>query len=201
MDAGKLPIRVFFSSDPNLSTTETLESYAGRWSIEVAFRNLKQHLGFADSPARLRRAVERTAPFAGLLYTALVLWFVEHCCDAPLALVPARSWYRHKATLSFEDVLRAARIDIARTVFDPAPSSDNLQNASRPAGPRLSRRTQFDTEVGCRSVRRASRGSPTARLARRLERRCAGQSPWQSGGTVRSVRRNASSGAVPFAPA
>lgn len=128
LDHGRMPLRVFFSSDPDLSPAEILESYAGRWSIEVCFRNLKQHLGFADSPARLRRAVERTAPFAGLLYTALVLWFVEHAAASAIALVPARSWYTHKTTLSFEDVLRAARFDLFRRVSDPATHSDNLHN-------------------------------------------------------------------------
>lgn len=132
LDHGRIPFRTFFSSDPNLPESEILETYAGRWSIEVAFRNLKQHLGFADSPARLRRAVERTAPFVGLLYTTLVLWFLEHAGDAPLALVPVRSWYRHKATLSFEDVLRAGRRDLLRDVSDPLRPFDNLRKDTRP---------------------------------------------------------------------
>lgn len=77
VDHGRVSLRVFFSTDPTISERDILEIYAGRWSIEVTFRNLEQHLGFADSPARLRRAVERTAPFIGLLYTSLVVWFVE----------------------------------------------------------------------------------------------------------------------------
>jgi hypothetical protein len=120
LDHGRIPFRTFFSSDPDLDAVDILETYAGRWSIEVAFRNLKQHLGFADSPARLRRAVERAASFVGLLYTCLVLWLLEHAADQPLALVPVRTWYRHKATLSFEDVLRAARTDLLLPVSDPS---------------------------------------------------------------------------------
>jgi hypothetical protein len=34
---------------------------------------LKQLLGFGDSQARTQRAVERTAPFVGLLFTLTVL--------------------------------------------------------------------------------------------------------------------------------
>jgi hypothetical protein len=73
LEGGTLPWRVFFMADPDASAPVILETYAGRWAIEVMFRDLKQHLGFADSPARLRLAVERTAPFAGLLFTSLVV--------------------------------------------------------------------------------------------------------------------------------
>lgn len=133
VDHGNVPFRVFFSSDPALDAGEILETYGGRWAIEVAFRNLKQHLGFADSPARLRRAVERTAPFAGLIYTALVLWFVERISNRTFVSLPSRSWYRHKTTLSFEDVLRAARLDLLPAVFDPPSASENLRNTSASA--------------------------------------------------------------------
>lgn len=130
MTTGHLPWRVFFSTDSNASVREVLETYAGRWAIEVAFRDLKQHLGFADSPARLRAAVERTAPFAGLVYSALALWCADVLPECPSALLPCRPWYRTKDTFSFEDVLRLARTDLASfEVFDPGPDSDNLRNA------------------------------------------------------------------------
>src|SRR5690606_24475156 len=75
MQSGKMPVRVFFSTDLSMDVATILEVYAGRWSVEVCFRDLKQLLGFGDSQARLRCAVERTAPFVGLLSTLLVLWF------------------------------------------------------------------------------------------------------------------------------
>jgi hypothetical protein len=52
---------------------QILEGYASRWAIEVCFRDLKQLLGFADSSARKRAAVERVAPFVGFSYTVLTL--------------------------------------------------------------------------------------------------------------------------------
>ena len=39
-------LRVFISTQTNLSTQEILEMYAKRWSIEVFFRNCKQKLAF-----------------------------------------------------------------------------------------------------------------------------------------------------------
>jgi hypothetical protein len=68
---GKIPFRVFFSTDPDVSVEYLLQRYASRWSIEVTFFNLKQFLGFADSQAWSRRAVERTAPFVAYLYTII----------------------------------------------------------------------------------------------------------------------------------
>lgn len=104
---GKVDVQVFFSTDPELSGAEVLPRYARRWSIEVAFRDLKQHLGFADSSARRRQAVLRTAPSIGLTMSLLVLWFADGAMDH--AVVPSRPWYRHKRDLSFEDILRTAR--------------------------------------------------------------------------------------------
>jgi hypothetical protein len=54
--------------DPTWAAQQVLETYAGRWAIEVCFRDMKQQVGFADSSARQRAAVERTAPFVGLSY-------------------------------------------------------------------------------------------------------------------------------------
>jgi len=46
---GKCDRQVFYSTNPNWSLSFTLRTYALRWSIEVAFENLKQHLGFSDA--------------------------------------------------------------------------------------------------------------------------------------------------------
>ena len=124
---GEIQCRVFFSTDPTLSVRQILEGYSGRWSIEVAFKNLKQHLGFADSSARKRAAVERMAPFVGLTYTILVLWFLEHAYATAFATPPVRPWYRHKRGFSFADVLRTAqRVLGPLDVLDPRRSLDNL---------------------------------------------------------------------------
>jgi hypothetical protein len=124
---GNLPFRVFFSTDTKLTPKEILEGYAERWGIEVCFRDLKQSLGFGDSSARKREAVERTAPFVGLSYTLLVLWFIEGASAVGYAVMPVRPWYRHKTGLCFNDVLRAAQHVLARfDVLDPGRDVANL---------------------------------------------------------------------------
>lgn len=124
---GKIPYRVFFSTDATLDVATILESYAGRWGIEVFFRDAKQLLGFSDSQARKEAAVLRVAPLVGLLYTSLVLWFAEGAFQTPMATPPIRPWYRNKQGLCFADVLRAAQRSMAGAdVLELANDSHNL---------------------------------------------------------------------------
>lgn len=113
-ERGTIPFRVYFCTDVTCSVEQIIESYAQRWSIETCFRNLKQLFGFADSSARTEAAVCRTAPFVGLLYSALVLWFTLHVYDAKRATsaLPHRPWYRRKTDISFDDILRAAQAQL-----------------------------------------------------------------------------------------
>lgn len=136
VETGVLGLRVFFSTDPTLTVQQILETYAGRWEIEVCFRNLKQMMGFADSSARKKTAVERTAPFVAFSYTMLLLWFAQRAHSTILAAPPLRPWYPHKRGFSFADVLRTARRVLAPLdVLDPANSLANLREFSPLAKP------------------------------------------------------------------
>jgi hypothetical protein len=113
-----------------------LETYAGRWEREACFRNLKQLLGFADSSARKKAAVERTAPFVGLVYSTLILWFAAGAHRSPLAAPSLRPWYPHKRGFSFADVLRTAQRALGSIdVLDPRSSINNLRKRRPPSIP------------------------------------------------------------------
>ncbi len=141
VDDGTIGMRVFFCTDATVLVPVILETYGGRWAIEVCFRELKQLLGFGDSSARKRAAVERTAPLVGLVYTTLVLWFAEGVHRTRVGLPPLRPWYRHKQGLCFADVLRAAqRVLTPLDVLDPRRSLANLRKPHpRNPGPQESR--------------------------------------------------------------
>lgn len=98
---------VFYSTCHDASAETVLMWYAMRWSIEVAFHDSKQHLGFEQPQGWTRRAVERTAPVAMLLYSLIVSWFVRqgHRHYRPL-MCP---WYRGKTQPSFADMLTTLR--------------------------------------------------------------------------------------------
>jgi hypothetical protein len=126
-DSGAMPYRIFFSFDASLDVRAILETYAGRWGIEVFFREAKQLLGFGDSQARKEAAVLRVAPLVGLLYSTLVIWFAEGVHLTPIAEPPLRPWYSHKRGLCFADVLRAARRALDGVdILVPCRHSDNL---------------------------------------------------------------------------
>lgn len=131
-ESGVMPYRVFFSFDADVDVRTLLETYAGRWGIEVFFREGKQLLGFADSQARKAAAVLRIAPLVGLLYSSLVLWFVEGAHASPLATPPVRPWYSHKRGFAFADILRAARRAIdGIDVLVPLSHYENLRKPAR----------------------------------------------------------------------
>ena len=105
---GLQTFRVYFSTDTAMTAEQILTAYSQRWSIEVCFRDLKQHLGFGDSSARSEQAVLRTAPFVGILYSCLVLRFARSPKQAQSLVTPERPWYPNKKEPSTLDLLRQA---------------------------------------------------------------------------------------------
>jgi len=106
---GQYPYEVFFCTDASLSCRQIIETYAARWSIEVASRETKQSLGVEHSQPWTKPAVLRTAPTAMLLYPLVILWYTDHGHDTAAAAWPRRPWYAHKQTASFADMLATLR--------------------------------------------------------------------------------------------
>ena len=105
-------MQAFYSTCHEASAEQVLTWYAMRWSIEQTFRDAKGHLGFEQPQGWTRKAVERTAPTAMLLYSLIVLWFAAegHRHDRR----PDRPWYRSKCHASFADMLHTLRCESAR---------------------------------------------------------------------------------------
>ncbi|AKF02976.1 hypothetical protein DB32_000501 [Sandaracinus amylolyticus] len=125
LSAGKLKHRVYFCTDPTRTPADIVERYTARWQIEVCFRDLKQHLGFGASPAWSRRAVERVTPFAGFVYSIVVMWARLSLRRPERAPQIRRPWYRDKVGLSFADLLHIARTDL----LDPAARTQLARNS------------------------------------------------------------------------
>lgn len=102
----------FFSTCSSATAEQVLTWYALRWSVEVAFKEAKQHLGFEEPQGWTRRAVERTAPLAMLLYGLIVHWFATagHQHHRPLE----RPWYTTRQHASFADMLASLRRESLR---------------------------------------------------------------------------------------
>jgi hypothetical protein len=89
--------------------------YAARWAIEQAFADARNVLGAGEARNRVRRAVERTVPFAMLVHALIVIWYARHGHDPADTgdRRAAQPWYRTKHEPAFEDML----IKLRRTLI------------------------------------------------------------------------------------
>lgn len=102
----------FFSTCWEADAEQILTWYSWRWSIEQTIRDSKQYLGFEEPQGWSRRAAERTAPVAMLLYSLIVHWFASegHEHYRPLN----RPWYPQKRHASFADMLTTLKRESVR---------------------------------------------------------------------------------------
>ena len=106
---GRRQDEAFFCTDLTVDARFILEGYARRWTLEVAFHDHKQCLGFEDPQNQARPAVQRTAPLAGLVYDLVLLWYAERVQQGVAPAWAVRPWYRSKTAPSFLDMLTAIR--------------------------------------------------------------------------------------------
>jgi SRSO17 transposase len=99
--------QAFYSTCAEASALAVLSWYALRWSIEVTFHDSKMHLGFEEPQGWTRKAVQRTAPIAMVLYSLIVLWFAKE--GHRHHHQTARPWYTTKSHPTFTDMLATLR--------------------------------------------------------------------------------------------
>lgn len=111
-----------YSTDLTLRPTEIIELFFLRWPLEVCFRDVKQLLGFEDPQNRVSKATQRTTPLAFYIYDLVLLWYAQDDHRLRTDSLLPRRWYRQKASVSFEDILRALRYATwqERVFTDPA---------------------------------------------------------------------------------
>jgi hypothetical protein len=68
----KVPF-IFVCADLTLNAAQIRELYAARFSLEIAIRDLKQHVGFGDYQSTTAIAIDR---FVQLCCTAFCIWKV-----------------------------------------------------------------------------------------------------------------------------
>jgi SRSO17 transposase len=99
------------STDLATAPALLIQRYAARWSIEQAFADARNVLGAGEARNRVRRAVERTVPFAMIICTLVIVWYARHGHDSAdiTARRQAEPWYRTKTEPAFEDMLAKLR--------------------------------------------------------------------------------------------
>ncbi|MGH3503322.1 MAG: IS701 family transposase [Nocardioidaceae bacterium] len=101
------PDDFFVTTDQTATGAATASRYAGRWSIEVCFRDVKQDLGGHQPQTWKRKGPERAAALSLWLHAMVWCWYLQTHPHGK-SWIP-RPWYPHKATPSFLDALAALR--------------------------------------------------------------------------------------------
>jgi SRSO17 transposase len=118
----------FFSTDLSLTAVGILEMYALRWALEIAFRDIKQFLGLEGPQSRTQGAVSRTVPFICAVHAVAIAWFCEQGHRLyKKSSCGVGSWYTHKKTPSFQDMLRLLRLQVLRECFFATPAATRGQ--------------------------------------------------------------------------
>jgi hypothetical protein len=106
--AGRWRNEALVCTDGSLTAVEMITGYCRRWSVEVAFCDAKQVLGFHDPQVWSERSVERAAPMAWFVGSLIVLWYVV-AGHAGKQAQRQRPWYKNKEAPTFIDMLAACR--------------------------------------------------------------------------------------------
>lgn len=105
--SGKEPDDFFFTTDLAAAPGQVPADYAGRWSIEDTFRDVKQLLGAEDPQCWKGQGPERAAALSLLLYSLIWAWYIPaHGANVTWPRLP---WYTSKQTPAFSDALAALR--------------------------------------------------------------------------------------------
>jgi hypothetical protein len=104
---GKQHDDFFFTTDLKTSGKTVASHYAGRWSIEDTFRNVKQALGGEDPQTWKGEGPQRVAGLSLWLYSAVWSWYITSWGTKPSW--PSLPWYPAKQTPSFADALATLR--------------------------------------------------------------------------------------------
>jgi hypothetical protein len=96
----------FFSTARELTATQVIEHYTGRWNIETTFPEMRWYLKLEKTRGRTKQTVLRTAPCLFGLYGVIALWYAELPARWPRQQVVT---YSHKRAVAFSDAITAVR--------------------------------------------------------------------------------------------
>jgi hypothetical protein len=117
---GKWRDEALLSTDGELSAEAVIAGYLRRWSVEVAYCEAKQLLGFHDPMVWCAASVQRAHPLAWFVGALVVLWYAAEGRQQPAAERP-RPWYAEKVRPTFADMLSCCRLHLWRNWWETSP--------------------------------------------------------------------------------
>lgn len=105
----KKPVALL-STDVNLQAEEIIKYFIRRWSMEVTFREVREHLGVETQRQWSDRAIACTTPSLMALFSIVSLW-ANSLFKSRLVKTQPTAWYK-KEQPTFSDALAAVRTQI-----------------------------------------------------------------------------------------
>ena len=128
---GKRNTVAFFSTDVHQAAPTIITDFVKRWSHEVAFEEVRAHLGVETQRQWSDLAIERTTPALFGLFSLVILMAYAFCPDGQIPLLQA-AWYP-KTHASFHDLLVLVRRRLwPRLLFQTGAFSPDLRLFSTP---------------------------------------------------------------------
>ena len=126
--AGVEPDDFFFTTDLAMAPEDVLSLYAGRWAIEVTYRDVKQIVGGEQLQTWKGEGPERAAHLSFFMHGTIWLWYLTTSgTDPRFATQP---WYTAKRTPSFADAMAELRRALWRERISPS-------SGTRPLSPEM----------------------------------------------------------------
>jgi hypothetical protein len=97
----------FYSTDPELEPPQIVSLFTARWSIEVTFQEVREHLGFETTKQWTAKSVLRGGPFLLGLFSLVSLVYARLSKSSRPA-IRRTPWYE-KSEPTFSDALYAVR--------------------------------------------------------------------------------------------
>lgn len=113
---------VLLSTDQTLEPDEVINGYFQRWSVEVAYAESKQLLGFHDPQVWCENSVERATPMAWFVGVVVTLWYALEG-EVKEQVRRERPWYKNKPDPTFADMLATCRYDLWSEWLNPKSAS------------------------------------------------------------------------------
>jgi hypothetical protein len=100
-------------TDLTIPAAEVITGYCRRWSVEVAFCDAKQLMGFHDPQVWCMASVERAAPMAWFVGSLVILWYAASGHEGEQAY-RHRPWYTSKEFPTVADMVATCRLQLWR---------------------------------------------------------------------------------------
>lgn len=119
----------FFTTDLSMSAKSVIETFTGRWSIEVTFQEVRAHLGVETTRGRSERTILRAEPCLFGLHTIVALWYAALPEQTRSQLEPT---WTGKQTVTFSDAITLVRRQLWQHWIFKTPSLKQAMQQLKP---------------------------------------------------------------------